>query len=200
MTMFFERFRKIDDERASLPAVMGAAILISATALLLGAFAVASTRNAEVSTSKTSMNAAITNCERTLNTTVQTTFPQDTIGTSPKSNLLSTADQDSTVTTNLNLKTLAERSCNYPGIKTQVRIAFDNASIAPTNYLANGSTIPNSVRVTFRATYQGFSTSTVDQVRYLKYPDLAAAQKVTSNSYISSYDSDGNAVWVNLTE
>jgi hypothetical protein len=188
----FSRINNARNEEGSLPAIMGAAILISATAVLLGAFAIATTRNSEVSISKTSLNAAVSNCETTLSSSVQKTFYQDV--NSGKSNLLDMGVGDTTATTNLSLKNQAEKYCNYDAIKTTVRVT------AAQQYVPSDSTTPNSIKVTFKAEYKGANTTTVTQVRYLKYPVLASAQKVAADSFISSYDAEGNAVWVNLSE
>lgn len=188
----FSRINNARNEEGSLPAIMGAAILISATAVLLGAFAIATTRNSEVSISKTSLNAAVSNCETTLSSSVQKTFYQDV--DSGKSNLLNMGAGDTTATTNLSLKNQAEKYCNYDAIKTTVRV------IAAQQYIPSDSTKPDSIKVTFKAEYKGANTTTVTQVRYLKYPVLASAQKVAADSFISSYDAEGNAVWVNLSE
>jgi len=188
----FSRINNARNEEGSLPAIMGAAILISATAVLLGAFAIATTRNSEVSISKTSLNAAVSNCETTLSSSVQKTFYQDV--NSGKSNLLDMGAGDATATTNLSLKNQAEKYCNYDAIKTTVRVT------AVQQYVPSDSTTPDSIKVTFKAEYKGANTTTVTQVRYLKYPVLASAQKVAADSFISSYDAEGNAVWVNLSE
>jgi hypothetical protein len=180
------------DERGSLPAIMGAAILISATAILLGAFAVATNRNAEVSISKTSLNAAISNCENTLDSTIQTTFWQDVVA--GRSNLLNSTSSGTSTNADKSLYDLATQQCNYPTIATTVKV------LSAVNYTPSGATIPDSVKVTFQATYNGVNTTTSTQVRYLKYAEQPPNQKVSSNSYIASFDDDGNAVWVNLAQ
>jgi hypothetical protein len=182
------KFRKRLNDDGSLPAIMGAAILISATAVLLGAYAVAQTRNAEVSIMKTSLNAAVTSCENTLSTTVQKTFSRDVQSTA--SNLLK-KDGPGTAE-NPSLKDLAEANCNYTNIKTNVRV------VDAVNYASADSLYPQSIKVTFQSSYSGLYPSTLNQIRYINYPD-AGPQNVAKDSYISTFDAEGNAVWVGLT-
>lgn len=187
------RIRNLFNEEGSLPAIMGAAILISATSILLASFAVATSRNAEVSISKTSLNAAVTNCEVTLSSTVAKTFYQDT--ESNRSNLLHILPEGTAETSgnsDLSLQALAVSTCNYPDIRTTVRV------LAAANFTPTNSTAPDSVKVTFQATYTGVNNATVQQVRYLKYAVQRAEQTITKDSYIASFDEYGNAVWVNL--
>jgi len=188
--MMMKLFKKRLNDDGSLPAIMGAAILISATAVLLGAYAVAQTRNAEVSIMRTSLNAAVTSCENTLSTTVQKTFSRDV--QSGASNLLNPNASDIGNTVNPSLKTLAETNCNYPNIKTKVTV------LAAENYVSADSVYPQSIKVTFQSSYSGLYPSTTTQIRYINYPD-SGPQTVTKDSYISTFDADGNAVWVGLT-
>jgi len=181
-----------DDERASLPAVMGASILIAATASLLAAFAISASRNSEVSISKTNLNSAITSCESTLKSLTTKTYYQD--AQSGKSNLLVLTPNPSPNPNNMSLVDFAIQKCNYDSIKTQVRV------LAAQNYTPNGANAPDRVQVTLQATYTGTTTETLQEVSFLPYPTLDPAQKVTASSYISGFDANGNAIWVNLSQ
>lgn len=187
------RIKNLFNEEGSLPAIMGAAILISATSILLGSFAIATSRNAEVSISKTSLNAALSNCETSLSSTVAKTFYQDTV--SDRSNLLHILPAGATETSgnsDVSLQDLAVANCNYSTIRTTVRV------LAAENFTPSDATVPDSVKVTFQAAYTGVNNTSIQQVRYLKYAKLVAGQATTANSYIASFDEFGNAVWVDL--
>lgn len=185
------KFRDRLNEKGSLPAIMGAAILISATAVLLGAFAIATTRNAEISISKTSLNAAITSCETTLASTVQRSFFRDV--EAGDSNLLNMQAGADPTDTDKSLRTIAEQTCNYPAVNTEVRLT------SVENYKVNATDeTPQSVKATLTATYDGIGGGTETQIKYLDYPVLAPGQYVGDESYILSFNEQGHAVWVNL--
>ena len=168
------------NEAGALPAIMAGAILISATAVLLGGFSIALTRNAEINSVKTNVNYYLNRCESIMETEVLKTVP---------------AKFASETQAKLNAK-ISE--CNVPNTINGGPIVTIYHAQPPTLYTPSSGTTPTSVKVVlgvsiskgaFKVT--GYSTS----VKYLDYAKNAIVT-LTPDSYIESFDSNGAAVWV----
>ena len=168
------------NEAGALPAIMAGSILIAATAVLLAGFSLTVTRNAEINGVKTNVNYYLNRCESILETQVMKDIPSQ-FSTSTLPNLQSTISQ-----------------CTLPNSYNGGPIVTISFVGTPTQYTPTGATAPTSVQVTLRADISkgAFQASDyTESVRYLDYVDRTA-YALNSTSYISSFDANGNAVWV----
>lgn len=149
-------------ERGSLPAVLGAIILISATSVLLAAYAIASTRNVEMVTGQQSLNSALSDCEHLLTVTVQ----QNPISETPP-----------------DLGSVAASQCQFPNVKTNVTAS------GVENYTAAGSSQPTHVKVVLTATTTTTPAVSNSVVKYLEYSEGAAGTAtITDRTYVTGFD------------
>ena len=162
MMMWFRKIHGEAGERGSLPAVLGAIILISATSVLLAAYAIASTRNMEMVTGQQSINSALSDCEHLLTVTVQ----QNPISDTPP-----------------DLAGVASSQCQFPNVKTNVTASQVE------NYTPSGGSNPTHVKVTLTATTTTTPSVSNSVVKYLEYSEGAAGTAtVTPQTYVTGFD------------
>lgn len=174
------------NESGALPAIMAGCILIAATAVLLAGFSVTTTRNAELNAVKTNTNFYLNACESHLEAALVTTIPEE----------FNTNNRGTPNATGLNAIKGAIAKCS----SDTVVIAFDTAA-PPTLYTPAGQSKATSVKATLTVTVKKGTYSTGEYTKAVKYLDYAkqTGAALTSDSYIESFDADGNAVWVTPT-
>lgn len=177
-------FRGRLNESGALPAIMAGAILISATAVLLAGFSVSMTRNAEINSVKTNVNYYLNACESTLELETYKTFP---------------SVFESTTKPAIKKAVTTDKKCNgvvASGTTTPIVSVYLVGE--PELYTPVGAAHATSVKVVLgvnisKGAFQ--SSGYTEVVKYLDYADRED-KVLTANSYIASFDSNGNAVWV----
>lgn len=168
------------NESGALPAIMAGAILISATAVLLAGFSATVTRNAEINSVKTNVNYYLNACEATLEKETYKTLPSqfETVGKQ--------AIKDHVV------------DCNTPNVANGGPIVSISLVGEPELYTPVGQTSATSVKVILNVDISKGSFKSTGYTQAVKYLDYAnrVDNTLTANSYIDSFDSSGNAVWV----
>lgn len=168
------------NESGALPAIMAGAILISATAVLLAGFSVTVTRNAEINSVKTNVNYYLNACEAILEKETYKTLPSQFL-TSGKQ-----AIKDHVV------------DCNNANTVNGAPVVAISLVGEPELYTPTGETNPTSVKVVLKVDITKGSYKSTNYTQAVKYLDYAnrVDKVLTPQSYIDSFDSSGNAVWV----
>lgn len=164
----FSKIRERVNERGSLPAIMGAMILIAATGLLLASYAIAGVKSSEVRVASSKLSSAISSCEIILKQVVQKTPSTDPVPSFDTA--ISYCDWS-----------------RYGG----ATVTLDSAT-PPRAYTPPGAPRPMIVVVVFKAvTPEGQSLT---QKKYLPYaPDSGITP--SSTSFVTGFDSNGKALW-----
>lgn len=168
------------NESGALPAIMAGAILISATAVLLAGFSVTVTRNAEINSVKTNVNYYVNACQAILQKETYKTLPSQFDSIGKQAIIDHVAD------------------CTVPNAANGGPLVTIYLVGAPELYTPAGQTTATSVKVVLgvdiaKGSYK--STGYTQVVKYLNYANQVNTT-LTANSYIDSFDSSGNAVWV----
>jgi hypothetical protein len=168
------------NESGALPAIMAGAILISATAVLLAGFSVTLTRNAEINSVKTNVNYYLNACEATLETETYKTFPS----------------QFESQTKQAIKDRIAE--CSNPNAVNGAPLVTIYLVGEPELYTPAGETFATSVKVVLGVDISKGSFKSNGYTQAVKYLDYAEREDniLTVDSYIESFDSNDNAVWV----
>ena len=188
ITKFRAFWRSRLNESGALPAIMAGAILISATAVLLAGFSVTMTRNAEMNSVKTNVNYYLNACEATLELETYKTFP---------------SVFESTTKPAIKKSITTDKKCNgVVASGTTTPIVSVSLVGEPELYTPVGEVHPTSVKVVLRVDIaKGAlkSNNYTEVVKYLDYADREDKVLDKNTSYIQSFDSNGNAVWVTVT-
>lgn len=168
----FHKIRERLNEKGSLPAIMGAMILIAATGLLLASYAIAGVKSSEIRVASNKLASAVSSCETLLQQVVQKT---------PSTNPVPTSDL------------VAQTSkCDWSKYGGATVTLVTTAPNAPKSYTPAGAPRPTLVVLFLTATTPEGQTLT--QKKYLPYaPDTGVTP--SSTSYVTGFDSNGKALW-----
>jgi hypothetical protein len=174
------RFRGRLNESGALPAIMAGCILISATAVLLGGFSVTMTRNSEINSMKTNVNYYLNACENILETETVKALPSQ-FETETKQKIKNRVSD-----------------CNTPNTLNGGPIVKIYLVGDPVSYTPTGAPSPSGVKVTLGVDISKGSFKATGFTQVVKTLDYATQKEVTltPDSFIDSFDSAGNAVWV----
>ncbi len=170
----FTKLRERMNEKGSLPAVMGAMILISAASLLLASYAVAGVKSSELRAASNRLSAGISSCETILIETVQKQAP--------------TASAPGAAMNN-QANTYCNWATNYGGAK----VTIVGGESGPKQYTTPGSPRPTHVEVSLLA--ESPTGESLTQKKYIPYAPENAVVPPPSNSYVTGFDADGKAIW-----
>lgn len=185
------------NESGALPAIMAGAILISATGVLLAGFSVTLTRNAEINSVKTNVNYYLNSCEAVLEKETYKTFP---------SQFENQYAADGITVTEIGAKQKIKDVVASGGCDSAV--TSDGSSVVkiklvgePVLHVPTGEIYATSVKVILAVDISKGAYKTTNYTQAVKYLDYAQREDsiLTKNSYIASFDSSGNAVWVTPT-